>query len=288
MTETAAPPLVVICAPNGARLQKSDHAAVPLAAAELADCAASLADAGVSVLHLHVRDSGGRHTLDAGRYREALAAIRDRIADRLLLQVTTESHGQYDRRQQMSLLRELRPEAASLALRELCPDPAAEAEAGAFFRELPAQGTWPQYILYSPREAARFEALRRDGFFGSERPFALFVLGRYDDSCAGSAAGLERFVHAAGAIGYPWAVCCMGPREGEAVRRAAELGGHVRIGFENNRLLPDGRVARDNTDLVEAGLGLIARSAAAKRPIASAAWVRQNREGLKWTKTGRT
>jgi uncharacterized protein (DUF849 family) len=288
MTESTAAPLVVMCAPNGARLQQSDHAAVPLRPAELADCAAALAAVGVSVLHLHVRDAAGRHTLDAGRYREAMDAIRERVGKGLLLQVTTESQGCYDRGQQMALLRDLRPEAASLAMRELCPEPAAETEAGAFFRELPDQGTWPQYILYSPQEAARFECLRQEGFFGMERPFALFVLGRYDDACAGSAEGLECFLQQAGAIGYPWAVCCMGPREGEAVRRAAELGGHVRIGFENNRLLPDGRMARDNTDLVEAELGLIARSAAAERPVASAAWVRQNREGLKWKTTGRT
>src|SRR5210317_1856139 len=109
MSETMTKPMVVISAPNGARLQKSDHPAVPLSAEELADCAESLLTAGVSVLHLHVRDSAGGHTLDAGRYREAMAAIRDRIGDQLILQVTTEAVGMYDRHQQMELVRELKP-----------------------------------------------------------------------------------------------------------------------------------------------------------------------------------
>ena len=84
-------PLVVMCAPNGARLQKSDHPSVPVTPAELADCAASLLHRGVSVLHLHVRDSGGGHSLDPGLYREAMAAIRERTGNRMILQVTTEA-----------------------------------------------------------------------------------------------------------------------------------------------------------------------------------------------------
>ena len=81
---------------------------------------------------------------------------------------TTDAFGIYDRRQQRALVRELQPEAASMALRELCPDEASEAEAGEFFRELLDAGTWPQYNLYSAEEAVRFDTLRREGFFGCE------------------------------------------------------------------------------------------------------------------------
>jgi uncharacterized protein (DUF849 family) len=276
MSETLTKPMVVISAPNGARLQKSDHPSVPLSAEELADCAESLLTAGVSVLHLHVRDSAGGHTLDAGHYREAMAAIRDRIGDQLILQVTTEAVGMYDRHQQMELVRELKPEAVSLALRELCPDRAALDEAGEFFRELQQQRIWPQFILYSAAELARFDALRQDGFFGHDQPCALFVLGRYRESVEGSQGGLEILMQAADTDAFPWAVCCIGALEGEAVRRAAELGGHVRIGFESNQLLPDGSIAKNNVQLTIEELKLVAKSAAAQRPIASAEWVRSN------------
>jgi len=33
-------------------------------------------------------------------------------------------------------------------------------------------------------------------------------------------------------------------------KQAAELGGHARVGFENNLLLPDGSLAEDNAELV--------------------------------------
>jgi 3-keto-5-aminohexanoate cleavage enzyme len=272
-------PLVVIAAPNGARLSKAGHPSVPLTTGEIANCARELSAVGVSVLHLHVRDAHGGHVLDAGRYLAAIDAIREQTADRLVIQVTTEAVGRYDRWQQMGLLRQLQPEAASLALQELCPDAAAEAEAGEFFRELAETGTWPQYILYSPAEVTRFERLRQEGFFGMPHPFALFVLGRYSDSLQGDPAELDDFLAAFEAGAFPWAVCCFGAGEAEAVKRAASVGGHVRIGFENNRTLPDGAQARDNAQLVAAELDLIGRSGASNRPLASAEWVRRQLAG---------
>lgn len=279
MTEQTVEPLVVIAAPNGARLDKSGHPAVPLTATEIADCAADLAAVGVSILHLHVRDERGGHILDATRYRDALDAIRERVADRLMLQVTTEAVGQYSCQQQMALVRELRPEAVSLALRELCPDTAMEAEAGNFFRELIDADVFPQYILYSAAEAARFEQLRQDGFFGTAKPFALFVLGRYDNSLPGDPAELDSFLGTFEPGAFPWAVCCFGAAEATAVQRASTAGGHVRIGFENNRTLPDGSVARDNAQLVAAELGTLMRPDGPQRPIASVDWVRRQLAG---------
>jgi len=276
MTEN---PLVVIAAPNGARLDKAGHRSVPLTTRELAACSEDLVAVGVAVLHLHVRDNQGDHVLDAARYRDAILAIRERVGDRLVIQVTTEAVGRYDRWHQMTLVRQLRPEAVSVALRELCPDTASEVEAGEFFRELADRGTWPQYILYSPAEAIRFERLRREGFFGTSSPFALFVLGRYSDSLRGDPAELDAFLAAFEAGAFPWAICCFGPAEAEAVKRAATVGGHVRIGFENNRTLPDGTLARDNAQLVAAELRFIERSGASNRPLASAAWVRRQLAG---------
>ena len=59
----------------------------------------------------------------------------------------------------------------------------------------------------------------------------------------------------------------------------AAKGGHVRIGFENNQLLPDGTIARDNAQLVAAELATLRDSAASMRPLASAAWVRAHLAG---------
>ena len=249
-SDFAARRVVVFAAPNGARRSRSEHPAVPETATELAECAISLRDVGVSVLHLHVRDADGRHTLSVARYTEAIAAIRDAVGDQLVIQVTTEAVGRYSAAEQMAMVRSLRPEAVSLALRELLPTPKDEAAAAEFFGWLVRHGIWPQYIVYTVDELKRFDALRRRGVFSDDRPFCMLVLGRYAAEQRGSLEELDAFLRRLPEDAFPWAVCCFGPAEHAVMCAATERLGHVRLGFENNIMLADGRVARDNAELV--------------------------------------
>ncbi|MGI9205637.1 MAG: 3-keto-5-aminohexanoate cleavage protein, partial [Woeseiaceae bacterium] len=242
-------PFIIMCAPNGARKTRADHPALPITPAELADCAASILDAGAAVIHLHVRDQNDGHSLDVDRYRDAIDAIHDRVGDELVIQVTTEACGIYTPQQQMAMVRELQPEAVSLALRELCCDDAAESEAGAFFQELKERHILAQFILYSPDDAERFVTLQQRGVIPEQSAFVLLVLGRYSDDLTGEPQDLDGFATALGGHA-DWAVCCFGRSEQEAVTRAAAMRGHARVGFENNFSLPDGSVAKHNAQLV--------------------------------------
>jgi 3-keto-5-aminohexanoate cleavage enzyme len=245
--------LVLGVAPSGARRTKADHPVLPITPGELARSAAACADAGAAYIHLHVRDDEGKHCLDANAYRAAIAAIRRaRRADEIAIQVTTEAGGRYDRHQQMALVRELAPEGliegVSLALRELVPDSGAEREAAALFAWLHERRIAAQYILYSPEEVARFEELLARGVVLGETSWALFVLGSYGGGDA-EPADLLPFLQARRSD-YPWAVCAFGPREAACALTAAGLGGHARVGFENNLLNASGERARDNAELV--------------------------------------
>lgn len=259
-------PLVLAVAPNGARKTKSDHPALPVLPGELAREASAALEAGAAMIHLHVRDGEGRHTLDVDAYRAATAAIRAEIGDRIIVQATSEAVGLYDRHQQMAMVRELRPEAVSLAIREIVPDESSERDAADFFAFLVRERIQPQFILYSPEDLARLETLRRRGIVPVARPFVLFVLGRYTAGQRSEPADLLAFL-APYPAGLHWAVCAFGPRENACALTAAALGGHARVGFENNLFLADGRVAADNAELVRqvaAGARLIGR------PLASA------------------
>ena len=79
----------------------------------------------------------------------------------------------------MTVIRQLHPEAVSLALAELIPDDAAAGDGAAFLNWIKRERIAPQYILYTPNDVARFHALHRRGVIPQRRPFALFVLGRY-------------------------------------------------------------------------------------------------------------
>ena len=263
--ETPAP-LMIAVAPNGARRTQADHPKLPMTPAELAHCAADCAAAGAAMIHLHVRDEAGGHTLDPAAYRAAIAAIRGETGDRIVIQATTEAVGRYAPAEQMAAVRELRPEAVSLAPRELVPEGGDETAAAAFFHWLEGEGILPQYILYSEQDMARFDDLIARGVVPAGPKFVLFVLGRYTPGQRSQPNDLVPFL-TANRAGHRWAVCAFGPREAACAVTAAGLGGHARVGFENNLLLPDGRRAADNAALV----ANVAQAAALLgRPLADA------------------
>ncbi len=265
MAETDTAPFILAVAPNGARRTAADHPALPVTPAEIARTAAACRAAGASLLHLHVRDAAGRHVLDADAYRAATAAVRAAVGEAMIVQVTTEAVGRYRPAEQMALVRELRPEAVSLAVRELIPEDGAEAEAARFLAEIHRDGTLVQYIVYDRCEAARLLSLVRRGIVPQARPAVLFVLGRYDGTAA-MPRDLCGFVGAWCDRG-PWAVCAFGPAESACVAVAAAFGGHGRVGFENNLWRPGGGLAEDNAEPCRRAA---AAAALCGRPIADA------------------
>ncbi len=240
--------MLIAVAPNGARRNKQHHPSLPVTPGELARTAAACLEAGASMIHLHVRDAEGRHSLDKAAYRRAIEAIEAAAGDRLLIQVTSEAAGIYSRAEQMDAVRRLAPRCVSLALREIVPDESAQDEAAEFLRDLRDAGTLIQYILYSPAEVGAYETLCERGVIPGQRHFLLFVLGRYSENDAGPEE-LPGYVDALRRESA-WMACAFGRHEHRVMKRAAALGGHARVGFENNLFMPDGEVAPDNTALV--------------------------------------
>ena len=244
-------PLIISVAPNGAYKTKQDHAAVPLTAKETSNTAAACLDAGASMIHLHVRNADGSHSLDADHYRSAIRAVEQAVGDRLSIQVTSEAAGVYSAEQQMSAIRAIAPRSVSIALREIIPDDKNPGSAADFLLWLSMQKILPQYILYDAIDVNRYKALVADGIIPTTPHWVLFVIGRYSAGQQSDTAQLKPFLTASKGISVPWAVCAFGKTELDCVLAAAEQGGHIRVGFENNIYLHDGQVAEGNADLIE-------------------------------------
>lgn len=272
---------LIAVAPNGARRTKTDHEALPTRPEEIAHVAREALQAGAGLIHLHVRDDANQHSLDPARYRDALSAIKDTIGDALITQVTTEACGIYSRDEQMCVVQTLRPEACSIALRELCPtdQPEDTATFRYFLEDCYNEGILLQYILYDNVDLARFRRLQSEGIIPDGRPFVLLVIGRYTsnpDHWQPEFLTLMNALHAAPDMMPDWAVCGFGVAQLSIITAAASLGGHVRIGFENGLHFPDGTLARTNGELVGActtafkGLGLSPMTAAEARDMGGA------------------
>lgn len=252
-----AQPAILTVAPNGARRTTGDHAALPVVPATLADTARACREAGAAMIHLHVRDSGQRHSLDPELYRQATAAIRSTVGDDLVVQATSEAAGIYQAPAQFAAMRALAPEAVSLGLREFVPDDTDAGAVDAFARFLAfadEQRIMVQHILYDDSDVERFQRLRARKAIPDRQPNVLFVLGRYSKDQQSEPADIDPFLAAMRATPdhatWLWSVCAFGAQESACAARALELSGHARVGFENNMQLADGSIAPDNAALV--------------------------------------
>ncbi|WP_298962751.1 3-keto-5-aminohexanoate cleavage protein [uncultured Methylobacterium sp.] len=255
-------PVILAVAPNGARRTKADHPALPIAPDEIGREAARCREAGAAMIHLHVRDAEERHSLDVERYRAAVEAVRREAGAAMICQVTTEAVGLYAPAEQIAAMEALRPEAFSVAVRELFAAPEDEAPGAAFLAGQAKAGVLVQHILYDAGDVARFQGLVARGLIPLERASVLFVLGRYTAGQQSDPADLLPFLAAWNSghhLDLPWSLCAFGRREAACMVAAAALGGHARIGFENNLLRPDGSPATDNAGQI-AGVAALLRA----------------------------
>ncbi len=249
----------VTVAPTGARRTSADHPQLPITIDEIAVCARLCQAAGAQRIHLHVRDDTGAHSLDCGRYREATAAVRA-AAPGMAIQLTTEAAGRFGVAAQLAVIEGLRPGEASVSIRETMRDRALAARLYAAAAEA---GTNVQHILYDLQDIALLRRAQAAGIVPDTSGGFLLVLGRYQpprDAQAGDLAPLLAALQP-GAAG--WSACAFGRSEHACLIRAAAMGGHLRVGFENNVCRPDGTLARDNAENVARIVNMVRGSARA-------------------------
>ncbi|AJR06588.1 3-keto-5-aminohexanoate cleavage protein [Photobacterium gaetbulicola] len=246
----------IIVAPNGARKTKTDHPALPMKQQEIIDEVIACRDAGAAMVHLHARDKSGKHSLEIEDNLHLYHGLKARVGESIIVQLTTEAIGQYSPAQQMALINEVRPEAASLALSELLadgygPDTALLDKASAFFHHVAEQGIIAQYILYSPRDLERYFTLLDQGLLPTSNHHLLLVLGRYDKHQTASPQDLPPFLQERlFSHGKRWAVCAFGKYEHLCLTASMIMGGDIRVGFENNHVNHLGTLASSNAQQV--------------------------------------
>ncbi len=248
LAENGAAALLIQACLNGAR-PRSYHPALPLGAEDIVRDARACVAAGAEALHLHPRDREGRESLSADALDAVLSGLR-RALPRVPVGVST---GEW-----------------------IEDDPARTVEAIAGWRLLP---DFASVNFSEPAAPAIFQALRRRGVgieagladeTDAERllslnlaPQALRILVEIDqldlaeaETTASAVLILTsrlrrpRLLHGFDASVWPLA------------RRAIASRLSLRIGLEDGNLMPDGRVARDNAEMVAAARALLSARAA--------------------------
>jgi uncharacterized protein (DUF849 family) len=224
---------------NGGRM-RADHPAVPLAPPELAADAVAVRALGAFAVHLHPRNVDGFQTLDRAACDAAVAAIRAAAPGLPVGLSTSEAidPDPFARAAAIATWRQ-RPDFVSVNVSEL-------GWAGIVRAALRA-GIGVEAGLATPADAAEFA---RSPFVRQVVRALVEVDGGVDEARAVAELvpdGVLQLWH-----GYA-------QRTWEVISAAAHAGHDTRVGLEDVFVLPDGRLAADNAELVSYAIDLIGR-----------------------------
>lgn len=259
MSVTINPLPILMVAPNGARKTKIDHPALPVSIPETIAVAKECFDAGANALHLHVRDKDGGHTLDSSLYLQAIAELKQVVPD-MAVQITTESVGIYSAPEQRDVVRALHPDLLSVSLAEMLSDGDTVA-ATSFYQWCHQESMALQHILYNEEDLHTLGEMLANGSIPTDNLQLLFVLGRYSSNQESHRDDLLPFTQwlEDNDVNADWALCAFGKNESDCLKFGLELGGKVRVGFENSFWNSDGSQASGNPQRVSEIKSLVDR-----------------------------
>ncbi len=242
----------LMVAPNGARKVKKDHPEVPLTIQETVEVAKNCFNAGAGAIHLHVRNEKGEHVLDAGLYKEALKELEFKVP-KMHIQVTTESVGKYSPEDMRKLAYDVTPPGISIGTAEMIPSRNPTDEDIKLYKYLAEAGTKIQHLLYNPHEIDLLVNLFNKAKINVEGAWCLFVIGHYSGKISypdNIPIFLEKMRE--NNINLDWAICAFAKEEISCLEKAINLGGKIRVGFENSLYMPNGEIAPNNHSKIKA------------------------------------
>jgi uncharacterized protein (DUF849 family) len=243
---------LITVAPTGAETAKADVPALPTTVEELVAEAKACQAAGAALIHVHIRDAEHRPTLDPVRLRDTVVALREQTD--LVVQLST-GGSVHD------------PLESRLAVLDAQPDSCSLTCGTTNFGDDVFLNPWPFMVQLFERARERrivpeFElfdlgqvhALRRllveHGLPYGGRVHCDFVLG-VPGAMPATVPALVAGVQALPDQVTSWSATGIGRGHLPVAAAALAMGGHVRVGMEDNLTYAKGRPVASNAELVE-------------------------------------
>lgn len=243
--------LIITAAICGAEVTKEHNPAVPYTIAEIAREAKAAYEAGASIIHLHVREDDGTPTQSKQRFALAIEAIKAAAPHVIIQPSTGGAVGMSDDERLQPLA--LRPEMATLDCgtinfggNEIFTN--SEETVMHFAKTMLQAGIKPELELFDRGMVQMAHHLQEMSLLQGIPHFNL-VLGTQ----FGMPAGIEDLLYLINSLPKPSTFTATGIGRYAFTTACASilLGGHVRVGFEDNVYLAKGVLARSNGEMVE-------------------------------------
>ena len=244
-------PLILTAAITGAETTKKMNPALPVTPEEQARAAAECVNAGAAVIHLHVRDEGEKASQSLSDFKSAIEAIRAACNPCPIIQVSTGGAVGAPMAERIEPIVKMKPEMASLNIASMnfgddifLNAPADVRKLAAHMKEL---GVIPEVEVYDAGHIGIARRLLKEGLLSHPIHYQ-FVLG-VPGGLSGEAQNLA-FMARSIDPQDSWAVAGVGRYQLPCAVMAVVMGGHVRVGFEDNVYYHKGVLAKSNAELV--------------------------------------
>jgi uncharacterized protein (DUF849 family) len=267
--------VVITCALTGNLTKPEQSPYLPITPQQIADGALAATQAGAAAVHIHVRDpKTGRPSMDLSLYRETFDRIRAGAPD-LIINPTTGPGGRFvpsdddpkvagpgatlmKPELRVEHIAALRPDIATLDLNTMNSGAEVVINTPRNVRRMAglirAAGALPEVELFDSGDCHLARDLIADGTLAAPGLFSLVLGVKY-----GFDATPETMMYARGLLpeGAVWTGFGIGRAEFPMAAQAWLLGGHVRVGMEDNLYLTKGVLAESNADLVARAVDIL-------------------------------
>ncbi len=267
--------VMISCAVTGSADTPGKNPAVPVTPAQIAQSALDAAQAGAAIVHIHVRDpQTTKPSMDGALYREVVDRLRQSGTD-VVINLTTGPGARFlpgtedpwkpgpatnlkNPAERVKHVVELRPEICSLDMGSMNMGGYAFINTQGYLEAMAVAirdaGIVPELEVF---EAGHLLLARRMIETGHIKPPGMFQI------CLGISWGQpatpEAMTYMRGLLpqNSPWFAFGISLHQFPMVAQAVLLGGHVRVGLEDNIYLGKGQLAPSNAALVEKAARII-------------------------------
>lgn len=243
--------VIITAAVTGAFPTKKHNPNIPLTPKEIANDVHECWKAGAAIAHLNMRDVQGQGTMNKEKFRETVELIKSKCD--IVLNLTTSGDLHATEETRMAHLIELKPEMASYDAGTMnwmnsgvfLNTPSFLEKLGKIMLELNVK---PEIEIFDAGMIYNSLYYMKQGSLKAPAHYQ-FVLG----ADGGTTATVENLVYLKSLIpeDSTWSALGIGKGHLPILYAAIALGGHVRVGMEDNVYYAKGQLAKSNAEFVE-------------------------------------
>ena len=260
-------PVIISVAPTGGMHGKEANPNLPEQPEEIAADVRACEEAGASIVHVHARDENGDPTKDPAKFQELREVIAERCDD-IIVNFTTGGGDDREGRIRPVLETDPTPDLATVDLGPLNTrgDTVAmntRVQNEEYVRRMHDHDVKPELEAFGPGHLTEVHHLVEEGML--EEPYwTTLILGMQ----TGTIPEPRNLINLVDNLpdGAEWQCMAIGRHQLPLTTMAMTLGGHVRVGMEDNVYFRQGELVESNAQLVERTAAIADRL---DRPVAS-------------------